>query len=99
MKCNDTCSLVIRNAKIKNTTESTSIGIYINDSEESQSIELENLIIVTGISEGDFSILKVGDDIDIKNLLLFVKKAKSASTNLLIGDVTNFKYIIDENIS
>jgi len=97
VKCNDLCNLVLRNAKIKNTTESTSIGIYITDHNGDQLNELENLIIVTGtVEDQDYSIFRDGsNNIDIKNLLLFVKQPISNNITLLIGDENNFKYIVD----
>lgn len=64
---------VLRNAKVINTySSSPSIGIYIDTG--SQTIEIENLIIVTGTETTDFSIFRnSSSNIDIKNLGLFVK--------------------------
>ncbi|MCB0726292.1 MAG: hypothetical protein KDD00_02435 [Ignavibacteriae bacterium] len=93
---------VLRNAKIKNTTTSSpSIGIYIVDGDiNDQNIEIENLIIVTGIAENqDYSIYRDGENnINIKNLLLFVRAGISDNITLLIGDINNFKYIEDSTI-
>ena len=101
---------VLRNAKIKNTFTGSSspysIGVYIegNLSSNDQSIEIENLIIVTGTTSNDHSILRDGTtNIDIKNLGLFVKKAISENITLKIGTGTgsgeNFKYIISTDIT
>lgn len=99
IKCNDTCNLVLRNAKIVNMTESTSIGIYITNNSTGQLIELENLIIVAGLNIGDFSIFRAGStNINIKNLLLFVNKPISDHITLQIGNSGNFKYIEDNSI-
>ncbi|MBK6504652.1 MAG: hypothetical protein IPG02_03085 [Ignavibacteria bacterium] len=103
VKCNDSCNVVLRNAKIVNTTESTSIGIYITNANNiNQKIEIENLILITGIEiDVDYSIFRVGMDntLEIKNLLLFVKKSVSDNISLTIGDEDNFKYVVDENIN
>ncbi|MCB0726054.1 MAG: hypothetical protein KDD00_01220 [Ignavibacteriae bacterium] len=94
---------LIRNAKITNTyTSSPSIGIYLDTG--SQTIEIENLIIVTGTETNDFSIFRNSTtNIDIKNLGLFVKKAISMHITLKIGTGTgtgeNFKYIISNDIT
>ncbi|MEO6694283.1 MAG: hypothetical protein ABIY50_09970 [Ignavibacteria bacterium] len=97
---------VLRNAKIKNTYTGSSSpysrGIYIEDG--SQTIEIENLIIVTGTTTNDFSIFRAGStNIDIKNLGLFVKKAISGNITLKIGTGIgtgeNFKYIISNDIT
>jgi hypothetical protein len=101
IKCNDTCNLYLRDANIVNTTESSlSVGIYITATEDpTQEILIENLIIVTGTSEDDYSIFRDGEEnINIKNLLLFVKKGISDHITLLIGDENNFRYIEDINI-
>jgi hypothetical protein len=108
IKCNDSTNLVLRNAKIKNTYSGSSSpysrGIYITDTEEAtQLIQIENLIIVTGTTANDFSIYRDGsNNIDIKNLTLFVKKAISGHITLKIGTeaVTgNYKYIISSDIT
>ncbi|HMS35002.1 MAG TPA: hypothetical protein PKC91_13050 [Ignavibacteria bacterium] len=94
---------ILRNAKVKNTyLSSPSIGIYIDTG--SQTIEIENLIIVTGTETTDFSIFRNSTtNIDIKNLGLFVKKAISLHITLKIGTGTgtgeNFKYIISNDIT
>ena len=101
---------VLRNAKIKNTYTRSSLpysrGIYIDDGNANdQSIEIENLIIVTGIGTNDFSIFRNGsNNIDIKNLGLFVKRKKSDNVMLKIGTGIeppdgNFKYIISTDIT
>ncbi|MFZ1320740.1 MAG: hypothetical protein WAT71_04215 [Ignavibacteria bacterium] len=96
---------VLRNAKIKNTYTGTttpfSIGIYIpGGSANDQTIEIENLIIVTGTEENDFSIFRndMTNVISIKNLGLFVNTDISDKVQLLIGDDTNFKYISDPSV-
>ena len=96
---------VLRNAKIKNiytgTTTPFSIGIYIEGGDvNDQTIEIENLIIVTGTEEDDYSIYRDGNNnINIKNLGVFVNMEVSAKTTLIIGDDINFKYIIDSNVN
>lgn len=97
---------VLRNAKIKNTYTGSSSphsrGIYIDSG--SQTIEIENLIIVTGAETDDYSIFRNSTtNIDIKNLGLFVKKEISEHITLKIGTGTgigeNFKYIISSDIT
>ena len=95
---------VLRNAKIKNTTSSSpSIGIYIDSgsSTTDQTIELENLIIITGTDSIDYSIFRDGmtTGIEIKNLGLFVKKDKNSLVSFTIGTSTNFKYIVSPDIT
>ncbi len=97
---------VLRNAKIKNTTTSSpSIGIYIESGDaDDQIIEIENIIIVTGTDTNDFSIYRNStNNINIKNLSLFVKKAISGHITLKIGTGIgtgeNFKYIISSDIT
>jgi hypothetical protein len=101
IKCNDNCNLYLRDAKIKNTTESSpSVGIYITDTEDpTQKIMIENLIIVTGTGEDDYSILRDGElEIEVKNLLLFANNKISNNIILLVGDENNFRFIEDSNI-
>jgi len=96
---------VIRNAKIKNTYTGSSsphsIGIYIASGDaNNQSIEIENVIIVTGTDTNDYSLFRAGTSgIAIKNLGLFVKKDKNTNVSFAIGTITNFKYIISTDIT
>lgn len=98
---------VIRNAKIKNiytgSSSPYSRGIYIEQgsSANNQSIELENIIIVTGTGSLDFSIYRAGttNGIAIKNLGLFVNVDKNNLVSFEIGTSTNFKYIISPEIT
>ena len=99
---------VLRNAKIINTYTGSSAphsrGIFISDNNQAndQTIEIENLIIVTGIGSNDASIYRDGNqNIDIKNLTLFVKKDISSNITLKIGTgiTGNFKYIVSTDIS
>jgi len=102
IKSDSGSNYVLRNAKIKNTaTSSPSIGIYIPDGgTNNQTIEIENLIIVTATGVSDFSIYRDGsNDIHIKNLTLFVKKDISGHVKLDIGDEDNFKYIVSNDIT
>lgn len=98
---------IIRNAKIVNTytgdVDPYSIGIFINYGEtNSQTIELENLIIVTGNDSNDLCI-KFEDGLlpttmDIKNLNLFSNKGKSSSVIFLVGDTGNNKFITSGDV-
>jgi hypothetical protein len=97
---------VLRNAKIKNTYTGSSSpysrGIYIESgsSTTDQTIELENLIIVTGTGANDYSIYRdVSTGIVVKNLGLFVKKDKNTLVSFTIGISTNFKFIISTDIT
>jgi len=99
---------VIRNAKIINTYTGSSApfsrGIFISDNNQAndQTIEIENLIIVTGTGSNDASIYRDGNqNIDIKNLTLFVKKDISSNITLKIGTgiTGNFKYIVSMDVS
>ena len=95
---------VVRNAKIKNTaTSSPSIGIYIETGTNTldQAIELENLIIVTGVDTTDFSLFRDGTTVGIiiKNLGLFVKKDKNTLVTFAIGTSTNYKYVVSTDVA
>ncbi len=97
---------VVRNAKIKNTYTGSSTpysrGIYIegNSQANDQTIELENLIIVTGTGTLDYSIFRAGStNIDIKNLGIFVKVDKNNLVSFKIGILTNYKFIISTDIT
>lgn len=104
IKSSGTSKYMLRNAKITCTdTSSNSVCIYIpNSAANLQTIQIENLILVTGnISTGD-TIRRIGDnEMKIKNLGLFVnKEINLTKTPLLIGTgVTgpnaNYKYIIN----
>ncbi|MBK8381740.1 MAG: hypothetical protein IPL16_07605 [Ignavibacteria bacterium] len=95
---------MVRNAKIKNTaTSSPSIGIYIETGTNTldQAIELENLIIVTGVDTTDFSLFRDGTTVGIiiKNLGLFVKKDKNTLVTFAIGTSTNYKYVVSTDVA
>ena len=99
---------VLRNAKIKCTDETeNSVCIYLPDgSINDQTIEIENLILVTGELEDGDTIRRIGDnEISIKNLNLFVNKAiDEEKVKLKIGvgledPEYNFKYIVDNSIA
>lgn len=98
---------VIRNAKIVNTYVGSSSpysrGIFINyGNTNSQTIELENLIIVTGVDANDYCIyFEPGTPpttMEIKNLNLFSNKDKLSSVNFLVGDIGNNKFIISGDV-
>jgi len=98
---------VLRNAKIKCTdTSADSVCIYLPDGDENdQSIEIENLILVTGNTTSGDTIKRIGSNIiNIKNLGLFVNKEINESIiNLQIGTGTgtgeNFKYIVSSDVN
>jgi hypothetical protein len=91
---------LIRNAKIKNSSSSSSsIGMYV-DEPETQNITLENVIIVTGnLTNGETIFVAVpAVELDIYNYGLFLNK-EAASINYLVGDDNNHKVIIDSDIT
>ena len=98
---------VLRNARIKCTdTSADSVCIYLPDGDENdQSIEIENLILVTGNTTSGDTIKRIGSNsINIKNLGLFVNKEINESIiNLQIGTGTgtgeNFKYIVSSDVN
>lgn len=98
---------LLRNAKIKNLISTgDSVCIFIeNGSQNSQSIEIENIILVTGNTSTGKPIYRDGSNtIEIKNLGLFVNKAIDRDKIILIigtGDEIggNFKYIISPDVS
>lgn len=98
---------VLRNATIKCTdTSSSSVCIFINDgSQNSQNIEVENIVLITGNTTSGETILREGNNtLDIKNLGLFVNKGINRAKIILkigTGDETggNFKYIVSTDIS
>ena len=97
----------LKNAKIVNTsTSSDSVCIYLQEGEQDdQTIEIENLILVTGNSEDGETIFRAGDTYNsIVNLLLFVNKVIDqdkvvllVGTGLIIGE--NYKYIYSSDVS
>ena len=95
---------VLRNAKIKNNYSGSSSpysrGIYIDGgSVDDQTIEIENVIIVTGTGSLDFSIFRSGSNgINIKNYGLFVKKGVSSLVGFIVGTNSNFKVITNNDI-
>lgn len=100
---------VLRNAKIKNISSSgDSVCIYIDSGSSStdQTIEIENLILVTGNTSSGKPIFRAGaTSIDIKNLGLFVNLGIDRTKIILkIGTgieptVGNFKYIISPDVT
>jgi len=96
---------ILRNAKIKCTDETEdSICIYIDEGE--QNIEFENLILVTGNLIDGETILRVGDNIEIRNLNLFVNKSINENlitlligTGMIVPEDYNYKYIVSDEIS
>jgi len=100
---------VLRNAKIKNvSTGSNSVCIFINSgsSETDQTIEIENLILVTGNTSTGDTIRRDGNTgIVIKNLGLFVNKLINEELIILeigvgLGNPEyNYKYIFSTDIN
>lgn len=96
---------ILRNAKIKCTDETEdSICIYIDEGE--QNIEFENLILVTGNLIDGETILRVGNNIEIRNLNLFVNKSINENlitlligTGMIVPEDYNYKYIVSDEIS
>lgn len=96
---------VLRNAKIKNiSTSGDSVCIYIDSGV--QTIEIENLILVTGNTSTGKPIFRAGSiSIDIKNLGLFVNLEIDRTKIILkIGTgieptVGNFKYIVSPDVT
>lgn len=105
IKSENGSNYVLRNAKIKCTdTSSDSVCIYLpSGNTNNQTIEVENIILVTGnISSGD-TVRRVGTNtINLKNLGLFVNKGINQTKIILkIGTGTsgNFKYIESTDIT
>ncbi|MGB4853457.1 MAG: hypothetical protein WBQ38_14165, partial [Ignavibacteria bacterium] len=100
---------VLRNAKIKNISNSgDSVCIYIDSGSTltSQTIEIENLILVSGNVSSGKTIFRAGSTaINVKNLGLFVNKAiDEDKIKLEIGlglddPDYNYKYIVSTDIS
>jgi len=98
----DSSNVIIKNARIKNiSSSSSSIGMYINPGNGNPTIELDNVIIVTGnLTWGESVYVLTGSEpaTYIKNLGLFVNKAV-VGAEILIGTETNFKVITNSQIS
>lgn len=99
-------NLVLRNAKIKNTSTSSStpysICIYIYAGSFEQFFNFENVTIVTGnTSTGQTLYLPVtgAEDPIVQNLGLFVNKYLGSAVNLQIGTAANYKYIQSSDVS
>ena len=100
---------VLRNAKIKNISNSgDSVCIYIDSGSTltSQTIEIENLILVSGNVSSGKTIFRAGSTaINVKNLGLFVNKAIDEDMIILeiglgLDDPDyNYKYIVSTDIS
>ncbi|HMS35003.1 MAG TPA: hypothetical protein PKC91_13055 [Ignavibacteria bacterium] len=103
--CDVHTNLVLRNAKIKNTSTSGStphsICIYINASSYEQFITIENITVVTGnTSTGETIYTLIGaNETIVKNIGLFVNKNIESHVNLEIGTAANFKYIQSSDVS
>ncbi|MBL0106959.1 MAG: hypothetical protein IPP52_06665 [Ignavibacteria bacterium] len=98
--------MVLRNAKIKNTSTSAStpysICIYIYAGSFEQFFKFENVTIVTGnTSTGETLYLPVtgAEDPIVQNLGLFVNKYLGSAVNLQIGTAANYKYIQSSDVS
>jgi hypothetical protein len=97
----------LKNAMIKNTSpEKNSICIYLQSGEQDdQTIEIENLILVTGNTEDGETIYRDGETFNsIVNLLLFVNKEIDqdkvvllVGTGLISGE--NYKYIYSADVN
>ncbi|MBK8380476.1 MAG: hypothetical protein IPL16_00995 [Ignavibacteria bacterium] len=99
-------NLVLRNAKIKNTSTSSStpysICIYIYAGSFEQFFKFENVTIVTGnTSTGQTLYLPVtgAEDPIVQNLGLFLNKYLGSAVNLQVGTAANFKYIQSSDVS
>lgn len=98
ISCDTHSNIVLRNAKIKNISSANgSVGIYI-DSQNNHQIEIENLIVVTNDLTNGKTIYKDGNNLDIKNLLVFLNKSATNIT-FLIGTDTNKKVIVSDQIT
>jgi len=90
----------LKNSRIKNTSSSSSsVAIYINPGNSIPTIELENVILVTGnLTWGETIYVLTGSEIFyVKNLGLFANKTPMA--DIIIGTNSNFKIIVDSQIS
>lgn len=100
--CNNHGKFLLRNAKIKNLrtsgTSPFSIGIYLG-AMGTISMELENIIIVTGDSHAtDARTIVSAVARTVKNLGLFTNKPNTNIT-FQIGTTGNFKYIVSPDVS
>lgn len=97
---------VLRNARIKCTdTSNNSVCIYLPESDSNtQTIELENIILVTGNTTNGDTIRRItSNTMEVKNLGLFVNKAIDRTKIILLigtgsGSGENFKYIVSSDI-
>ena len=100
---------VVRNARIKNISNSgDSVCIYIDSGSTltSQTIEIENLILVSGNTTSGKTIFRAGSTaINVKYLGLFVNRAIDENKIILeiglgLDDPDyNYKYIVSTDIS
>jgi len=104
--CDAHTNMVLRNAKLRNTSTSGStpysVGIYINASSYEQFFTIDNVVLITGnTSTGQTMFFPVtgAEPTIVKNLGLFVNKNIESDIGIEIGTAAKFKYIQSSDIS